>query len=74
MTTKKQKKPTRPTSTMTDLRNHLLETFDDVRNNAVPLDKAKEISSLAGKVINSAKVQVEYAVARKEKPRVPFML
>lgn len=61
------------TRSMTDLRNHLLETFDALRGNAMALDKAKEISNVAGKVISTAKSQVEYSAARKEKPRVPFM-
>jgi hypothetical protein len=58
---------------MTQLRNHMLAYADAMRADAVPLAKVKEYANLAGKIIKSAAVQVEYAVARKEKPEVPFL-
>lgn len=62
-----------PTTTITDLRNKLLDVFDSLRANAIPLPKAKEMANVAGKIINSAKVQIEYAAAKKETPELPFM-
>lgn len=61
------------TKTMTDLRNRLLDVFDAMRSDAVPLAKAKEYANVAGKIINSAKAQIENSIARKEKPEIPFL-
>lgn len=61
------------TTSMTDLRNKLLDIFDSLRASAIPLDRAKELSNAAGKIINSARAEIEYAKARKETPDIPFM-
>ena len=62
-----------PVTSMTELRQQLLNVFDAIRADAVPLGKAKEMANVAGKIIKSAAVQVEYAVARKETPDIPFL-
>ncbi len=62
-----------PTNNMTQLRNHMLAYADALRADSVPLAKVKEYANLAGKIIKSAATQVDYAVARKEKPDVPFL-
>ena len=61
------------TETMTQLRDHLLAYADALRADSVPLAKVKEYANIAGKIIKSATSQIEYAVARKEKPEIPFM-
>jgi len=58
---------------MTQLRDFLLLVINEMRADAVPLGKVKEYANVAGKVIKSASVQVEYSVARKEKPEIPFL-
>lgn len=60
-------------STMTELRDDLLKLYGDIGTGNVDLVVAKEKSNAAGKIIKSASVQLEYALARKEKPRIPFM-
>lgn len=47
------------------LREHLFATLDGLRNKAEPLDidRAKAISEVAQVIINSAKVEVDYAKA-----------
>lgn len=64
-----KKKP----ATMTELRDQLLDLFRDIGTGTVDLKTAKERSNAAGKIIKSASVQLEYAVAREEKPEIPFL-
>jgi hypothetical protein len=58
---------------ITELRDDLLEIYAAIGTGAVNLNVAKEKSNAAGKIIKSASVQLEYAIARKEKPSIPFM-
>lgn len=66
-------KAEKPPTNMTELRDELLELFRDIGSADVNLSIAKEKSNAAGKIIKSAAVQLEYAIARKEKPNIPFM-
>jgi len=50
-----------------ELRDNLSETFEGLRTGTVDVKAAKELANLAGKMINSAKVQLEYHAMRKEK-------
>jgi hypothetical protein len=59
--------------TMTELRVRCNEAFADLWNGHIPGDRAKELANLAGKIIKSASIQVEYAGLRKEKPEIPFL-
>lgn len=59
-------------TTMTELRDQLLDLFDGIGEGTVDLKVAKEKSNAAGKIIKSASVQLEYAVARNEIPDIPF--
>jgi len=58
---------------MTELRNELLDIFQEIGTGQVDLAVAKEKSNAAGKIIKSASVQLEYAVARNEIPDIPFL-
>lgn len=62
----------KPTS-MTELRDRLLEVFHQIGTGDIELSVAKEKSNAAGKIIKSAAVQLEYAVAREERPDIPFL-
>ena len=48
---------------ISDLRNHLFETIELLMDKDKPLDvdRAKAIAQVAGKIIESAKVEVKYA-------------
>jgi hypothetical protein len=50
---------------MTDLRNHLFETLEALKDKDAPLDlaRAKTISEVAQTIINSAKVEVQFLEA-----------
>ena len=45
------------------LRDELFDTLKGVKNNTIPLDKAKVICEIAQGIINSAKVEVEFVKA-----------
>jgi|TARA_R110000782_G_scaffold5411_1_gene18695 hypothetical protein len=49
-----------------DLRNNLSEVFNALRKGDIEPKEAKEISNLAGKMINSAKVQLDYHSLRND--------
>lgn len=51
-----------PRNKMTDLRNHLFETLEKLKDEESPMDlaRAKTISEVAQTIINSAKVEVEF--------------
>lgn len=65
----KHSKPT----TMTQLRDQVFDIFHDIGYGTVDLKAAKERCNAAGKIIKSAAVQLEYQVARGEKPEIPFL-
>ena len=47
---------------MEDLRNHLFETLEGLKDPDDPMDidRAKAVAEVAGKLIDSAKVEVEF--------------
>lgn len=46
-----------------DLRNHLFETIEMIKEGEMELDKAKAIADLAQVIVNSAKIEVDYIKA-----------
>lgn len=58
---------------VTELRNNLSEVFFDLRKGEIEHKHAAELANLAGKMINSAKVQIEYYALRDEVPNIPFL-
>jgi hypothetical protein len=46
-----------------DLRNHLFATLEDLRDKEKPMDiaRAKAIANVAAQIVNSAKVENDYA-------------
>jgi hypothetical protein len=52
-----------PNKTITDLRNALFETLDALRDREHPmeLDRAAAIANVAGKIIDTARVEVLHA-------------
>jgi hypothetical protein len=56
-----------------ELRTQLSEVFTGLQNGTIKHKDASELANLAGKMINSAKVQVEYYALRKEAPLIPFL-
>ncbi len=56
-----------------ELRDELAQTFAQLKAGAIKPSEAAELANLAGKMIASAKVQVEYFALRKESPRIAFL-
>ena len=59
--------------TATQLREELSEIFAALKAGKIKPGEAAEFSNLAGKMIGSAKVQVEYYALRKEAPYIAFL-
>jgi len=58
---------------ITDLRNELSSLFTKLKTGEIDAKQAVEMNNAAGKIINTVKVQLEYATLRKESPDIPFM-
>lgn len=56
-----------------ELRDNLASVFEDLRAGAIKPGEAAELSNIAGKMINSAKAQIEYYSLRKEAPEIEFL-
>jgi 5-formyltetrahydrofolate cyclo-ligase len=59
--------------TAEELRDELAAVFRDLKSGAIKHSDAAELANLAGKMISSAKVQVEYYALRKEVPDIAFL-
>jgi hypothetical protein len=46
-----------------DLRNHLFEAIEKVKDGDMPLDRAKVVAELAQVIINSAKAETDFIKA-----------
>lgn len=56
-----------------ELRDQLSAVFADLRGGAIKHTDAAELANIAGKMINSAKIQLDYYALRKEAPVIPFL-
>jgi hypothetical protein len=66
-------KTTKQVKTITDLRDNLAEVFTNLRNGKSEIEEAEVLANVAGKMITSARTQIEYSLARNEKPNIPFL-
>jgi hypothetical protein len=60
-------------TTITEIRDNLIEVFNGLRDGSVDIKDAVEINNTAGKIINSAKVQIAYSALRGDTPYIPFL-
>jgi hypothetical protein len=60
-------------NTASELRSELAQVFAQLKAGEIKLCEAAELANLAGKMIASAKVQVEYAALRKDVPEITFL-
>ena len=56
-----------------ELRQELALTFERLKAGEIKPGEAAELANIAGKMIGSAKVQVEYYTLRKEAPTIAFL-
>lgn len=53
-------------NTISDLRKHLFDAIEGVRNGSMDTEKAKTVAELAKVVVDSAKVEVDFMKVRGE--------
>lgn len=58
---------------VTDLRNDMLNVYKSLRDGEIGLREAKERSNAAGKILSSAKLQLEYNAYTKSDAKIPFL-
>lgn len=56
-----------------ELRGCLADVFRQLQAGEINAKDASELANLGGKMINSAKVQVEYYALRKEAPKIAWL-
>ena len=56
-----------------ELRGELVKVFNDLKSGAISPVIAGELNNAVGKIINSVKLDLEYAALRKEKPEINFL-
>ena len=56
-----------------ELRESLLEVYDKLRDGEMGIREAKEQANVAGKIIQSAKLQVEYNAYMKSQSTIAFL-
>ena len=56
-----------------ELRNSLLDVYDGLRDGKMGIREAKEQANVAGKIIQSAKLQVEYNAYMKTQSPIEFL-
>lgn len=59
--------------TIEQLRDDLAHAFDQLKSGEIKHHEADSLANLAGKMIASAKVQIEYYGLRKETPSIKFL-
>jgi hypothetical protein len=56
-----------------EVRDALAKAFKGLSDGAIDSKDASEMANLAGKMINSAKVQLDYHALRKDAPSIKFL-
>lgn len=56
-----------------EVRDELIQAFEMVKKDPRRVPQGKELGNIAGKIINSVKIELEYAALRREKPEIPFL-
>lgn len=58
---------------MTDLTNDLVKNYEKLAKGMIPEKRAKEVTNMAGKIINSCKCQLEYNMFMKLNRKISFL-
>ena len=61
------------TTNVIDLRKDLLVVYDQLREGKLGMNEAKQAANIAGKIISTAKTQIEYNKMVQSKSRIPFL-
>lgn len=58
---------------VTDLREQLIEIFNKLKKKQIGVNEAKELANVSGKIISSAKTQLEYNKYCGSKDEIHFL-
>ncbi len=58
---------------ITELRKKLAKNFEAMESKTMTLKTGKELANMAGKIINSCKVELEYNAYMDIKTKIPFL-
>ena len=58
---------------ITEIRDDMVLVYQSLRNGTIKKTEADALANVAGKMIASAKLQLEYSAMRGEKPLIPFI-
>lgn len=58
---------------VTELREQLVDIFNQLRKKEIGQSEAKELANVSGKIISSAKAQLEYNKYCGSKDRIKFL-
>ncbi len=58
---------------VSDLRDDLINIYEELKEGKIGLRDAKERNNTAGKIMSSAKLELEYNVYTKSSARIPFL-
>ena len=58
---------------ITELRDALIDTFNKLREKEIGLNEAKEMANTAGKIVSTAKTQLEYNKWCGSKQEIKFL-
>lgn len=56
-----------------ELREELINVFEKIKSKEIDLKQAKELTNVAGKIINSAKLELEYDQFLGNKSKIKFL-
>ena len=56
-----------------ELRKDLIEAYEMLKADPKRLNQVAELANTAGKVLNSVKIELEYAHLRKDRPTIAFL-
>lgn len=56
-----------------DLRNHLFETLEMLKDGEMDVDRARAVSGVAQTIINSAKVEIDYLRVTEQRSGTGFI-
>jgi hypothetical protein len=56
-----------------ELRKELSEVFKNLKEGKTDVKVAAEMNNTAGKIINTIKVELEYAALKKAPPKIDFL-
>ena len=59
---------------VTELRENLISVYEQLRKKEIGVSEAKELANITGKVISSAKAQMEYNKMVGSKSAIKFMI